>query len=129
MPDRGRDMVVRSDTRLRVLGKFALLQGDQEVTLPGRKTRALLAFLACNAEKAQSRDRLIGLLWAERFEEQARQSLRHALMSVRAVIGPDALVADHDLVRLKESFQSDVAQFHVLLSRGDPGSLHRAMEL
>jgi TolB-like protein len=124
-------MVVRSgvEIRLRVLGKFAFFVGDREVAVPGRKTRALLAFLACNAEKAQSRDRLIGLLWAERFEEQARQSLRHALTSLRAVMGADALIADHELVRLKESFPSDVAQFHAMLSRGDPSSLRRAMEL
>ena len=124
-------MAARSSTevRLRVLGKFALTVGGQDIVLPGLKTRALLAFLACSAEKAPSRDRLIGLLWGERFEAQARQSLRHALSTLRKLLGPRALEADRDLVRLGPACWSDVAQFHALISAGERSSLLAAIEL
>src|SRR5215472_9488771 len=124
-------MTAQSSTglRLRILGKFALMSGEEEVVMSGVKPRALLAFLACNAGKPQSRDKLIGLLWGERFEEQARQSLRHALSALRKTLGSELLDADRDQVRLSAAFGSDVAQFHALIAAGDRDSLSEAVDL
>jgi len=124
-------MTAQSSTglRLRILGKFALMSGEKEVVMSGVKPRALLAFLACNAGKPQSRDKLIGLLWGERFEEQARQSLRHALSALRKTLGSELLDADRDQVRLSAAFGSDVAQFHALIAAGDRDSLSEAADL
>ncbi|HET6220926.1 MAG TPA: hypothetical protein VFE11_02125, partial [Dongiaceae bacterium] len=68
-----------ADLRLRVFGEFSLSNAGQGLPVPGLRSRALLAFLACNADRPQSRDKLAGLLWSERFDEQARQSLRQTL--------------------------------------------------
>src|SRR5215469_88004 len=122
-------MQSRTGLRLRILGKFALMSGEGEIVLSGLKPRALLAFLACNAGKPQSRDKLIGLLWGERFEEQARQSLRHALSALRKTLGPEILDADRDQVRLSRVFGSDVARFREMLAAGDRDSLSGAADL
>ena len=114
---------------LRVFGKFSLCRDDREIAVAGLKTRALLAYLACQAGKPQSRDRLIGLLWGDRFETQARQSLRHTLSELRKVLGVDALEVDRDLVCLTSAFQSDIAQFKRLLSSGEPDGPRDAVAL
>lgn len=57
-------------------------QGN-DVSLPTRKARALLAFLALSADQWHGRDRLAGLLWSDRQEPQARHSLTQALGSIR----------------------------------------------
>ena len=114
---------------LRVFGKFALCRNDQAIAVTGLKTRALLAYLACQEGKPQSRERLIGLLWGDRFEAQARQSLRHTLSELRKVLGPDALEVDRGLVCLKSAFQSDIAQFKRLLLSGEPSGLRDAVAL
>jgi TolB-like protein/DNA-binding SARP family transcriptional activator/Flp pilus assembly protein TadD len=57
------------------------------VDLPGQKDRALLAFLAMGNRDVQSRERLAGLLWSRRGEQQARDSLKQALVRVRRSLG------------------------------------------
>jgi DNA-binding SARP family transcriptional activator/Tfp pilus assembly protein PilF len=58
-----------------------------------RKARALLAYLALNADSAVPRERLCGLLWSERSEEQARASLRQCLHELRPfAAGPHPLI-------------------------------------
>jgi DNA-binding SARP family transcriptional activator len=104
---------------LRILGQFALSNGEHAINPSGLKSRALLAYLACNAGKPQSRDRLIGLLWGERFEAQGRQSLRHALSELRKVVGVNFVQTDQDFVWLDREFPSDVSQFETLLSAGE----------
>ena len=124
-------MAARSTTsvRLRILGQFALSNSEREIVLSGVKSRALLAYLACTAGKPQSRDKLLGLLWGERFEEQARQSLRHALSELRKVVGVNGLQTGHGLVRLDPKFPSDVSQFETLLSAGGRNRLREAVAL
>ena len=56
--------------------------GD-DLTPRGLKTRALLAYLALQGSTATTRRRLANLLWGDRFEQQARGSLRQALSELR----------------------------------------------
>jgi DNA-binding SARP family transcriptional activator len=51
-------------------------ESGETLPLKGRKTQALLAILALDPGTAQSRDKLIALLWSDRGESQARGSLR-----------------------------------------------------
>ena len=89
---------------LKLLGVFELRLSDGEaVDLPGQKDRALLAILALAQGAPQSRDKLAGLLWSDRGDPQARDSLKHALTRVRQCLGEalsDALIADRQTVRL-----------------------------
>lgn len=68
----------------RLWGDFAIADPDGADTTPrGRKARALLAWLALHAGRPISRERLCGLLWGDRGEEQARASLRQTLLELR----------------------------------------------
>ena len=69
---------------LNLLGQFRLRPSDgSDIDLPSHKDRALLAILALRPGVLQSRDKLAGLLWSDRGEAQARDSLKHALMHIR----------------------------------------------
>jgi TolB-like protein/Tfp pilus assembly protein PilF len=84
------------------LGGFAVEAGDgRTLTLPTRKDKLLLAYLALSAGQPQSRLRLAGLLWGDRAEAQARDSLKQALAEIRQTfrsIAVDPLQADRESV-------------------------------
>ena len=88
--------------RLNLLGEFSLRTVDgAELKLPTLKDRCLLAFLAIQGCKAQSREKLAALLWADRAEAQARDSLRQSLAALRRVlrsVGIDPIKADRTCV-------------------------------
>ena len=69
---------------LKLFGAFALRdESGKKLSLRTRKTWALLAYLAANADTPQPRERLMALLWSDRDEQQARPSLNNALMLIR----------------------------------------------
>lgn len=74
---------------LALLGRFELRCCGREVELP-RKTRGLLAYLSLHRQQRVGRDRLAALLWGARGTQQARQSLRQALTSLRIAFGEPA---------------------------------------
>ncbi len=69
--------------------------GPMEVTLDGKrvtgfasnKVRALLAYLAVEADRPHHREALIGMLWPDYPERAARASLRNALANLRQALG------------------------------------------
>src|SRR3712207_4704627 len=77
--------------RLSLLGGFAAADDTgRPVTLPTRKTEALLAHLALARGRALRREALARLLWSGSGAEQAQGSLRQALAAVRRALGPEA---------------------------------------
>jgi DNA-binding SARP family transcriptional activator len=62
---------------------------DREVVAAFKsdKARALLAYLAVEAERPHRREKLAGLLWPEWPEQAARGNLRRVLSNLRLVIG------------------------------------------
>jgi TolB-like protein len=90
----------------------------------------LVAFLACTAPRAHSRDKLMDLLWGSHFEAQARQNLRQALTRLRRVLGEDALISTGESVCLQPgTIALDVARFEDLLSEGSRDALTDAIGL
>ncbi len=74
----------------RVFGSFRVVASDGlDVTPGGRKARALIAYLVLADGEAVTRDRLAGLLWSERGDDQARASLRQTLYEMRALTSGD----------------------------------------
>src|SRR6476659_9072721 len=121
-------------TRLELLGGFRLMSGSGlEVHVRARKSRALLAILALAPHLELSRDRLIGLLWSDRADEQARSSLRQALVSLRkdfAVLEVDPIALSGDRVRLDPKRMSvDVVEFLALSAGVDEPALRAAADL
>jgi DNA-binding SARP family transcriptional activator/Flp pilus assembly protein TadD len=101
---------------LTLLGGFALERADGgKLTLPTRKDRLLLAYLALSAGRPQARERLAGLLWADRAEAQARDSLKQALADLRQAFrdgGLDPLRADRESVTFEpEGIDVDAIEF------------------
>ncbi|MBV9497497.1 MAG: winged helix-turn-helix domain-containing protein, partial [Acidobacteria bacterium] len=57
------------------------------VTLSAKKSQALLAYLGVRPTQLVSRDKIANLLWSSTGPEQARQSLRQLLSSLRKELG------------------------------------------
>ena len=66
-----------------LLGGFQARAAGQVVDVLGRKERALLAVLAMPPGEPRSREKLAGLLWSDRSDKQARDSLKQALLRLR----------------------------------------------
>ena len=108
--------------RLTLLGGFSLEKADgTKLALPTRKDKLLLAYLALSAGRPQSRERLAGLLWGDRGEAQARDSLKQALAGVRQAfrtVGLDPLHADRESVTFDpESIEIDATAFALLANQ------------
>jgi DNA-binding SARP family transcriptional activator len=74
--------------QIKMLGGFDVrLASGEAVEITSRKTRALLAYLALPAGRAHARDKLMGLLWSDRGDKQARDSLRQALSELGRTLG------------------------------------------
>lgn len=68
-----------------------------------------------------TRDRLIGMLWAETDEERARKGLNQALYALRQEMGADEVFLGTRDVRLNPDLvTSDVAAFSAALKAGYP---------
>jgi DNA-binding SARP family transcriptional activator len=87
---------------------------------PGRKVRALLAYLALSPDLPCPREKLMALLWSDRAEEQARASLRQALTELRHALGePSPLRTEQDTVSLDPSaIMVDAVEFRRLAKAG-----------
>ncbi len=71
-----------------LLGSFRVtLDGELVTGFVSDKARALLAYLAVEADRPHRRERLAGLLWPDYPDTDARGSLRTALNNLRGVIG------------------------------------------
>ena len=89
-----------------------------------RKTLCLVAFLATQPEGRATRDRLCGLFWSDRGQDQARGSLRQSVMELRRawqLPAPDLLIATNDTLQLNpDLFVADVVELDRLVADARP---------
>src|SRR5262245_19856911 len=117
---------------LTLLGGFAArLDPGGDVSLPTRKTQALLAFLALSPGQAHPRDKLAALLWGDMGQTEARANLRKALFSLRrALAGTAALVAGADTEVLEPAnVRVDALELERLVRTGGPEGLEEVARL
>jgi DNA-binding SARP family transcriptional activator len=116
-----------------LLGGFQARTGDRPLSIPTRKSAALLGYLALRPDELHLRDKLASLLWGAFSPEEARHSLRQSLSSLRG-----ALSAGHaSVLKINRSgvvFDArradvDVMRFNQLVSRDGPRSLKEAAAL
>src|SRR5512139_392953 len=89
---------------LQLFGRFRLAQSGQEAVPPGRKARAIVAYLVLSPEYSATREQLACLLWTDRGADQARASLRQSLKELRGLAGTAGAIAmTRDAVRLDET--------------------------
>jgi DNA-binding SARP family transcriptional activator/energy-coupling factor transporter ATP-binding protein EcfA2 len=70
------------------LGQFELRLDGAAILLASRPAQSLLAYLALSSGTAHRREKLAGLLWPDADDDNARNSLRHALWRTRKVLEP-----------------------------------------
>lgn len=114
---------------LKLFGHFELTGPEGRIALSSAKLSAFLAYLALSA-KPVPREQLTTLLWGSHFDEQARQNFRQALVRLRKLVGPDALISDDQTVQLSPAAaEIDARQFERLLHSGSEADLRQAVGL
>ena len=95
---------------LSLLGPFQVTLDGQPVTgFRSNKVRALLAYLAVEADRTHRREVLAGLLWPDWPDRDALSNLRYALSNLRRVIGdrqaePSFLLITRDTLQFNTAF-------------------------
>jgi TolB-like protein len=117
---------------LSLLGGFELRLADGRAVDLGQKDRGLLAVLALPAGLIHTRAKLASLLWSDRGDKQARDSLKHSLTNLRQCLppSPPAIIADRLSARLDPAaLRIDVAEFERLTNDANPAALEQALTL
>ncbi|HUR83262.1 MAG TPA: BTAD domain-containing putative transcriptional regulator [Thermoanaerobaculia bacterium] len=120
---------------LELLGDFRLRsESGSLITISARKSQAMLAYLAVKPNQLVSRDKMASLLWSSTAPEQARQSLRQTLSTMRrelAAVSPQKLLVEEgDFLSLDAALvYCDVAEFESLVATGTPEALDPATRL
>ncbi len=70
-----------------LLGPYEVTRAGEAVSFRYGKVRALLAYLAVEADRPHRREALMAMLWPEQTEQAARNNLRQSLLSLRETIG------------------------------------------
>src|SRR6476646_11945641 len=83
--------------QLHTLGSIRMEGVPDGALTTRRKQVALLAYLASRGRRPTPRSTLMALLWEDRDEARARQSLRQALLELKRILG-DALRIDGEMV-------------------------------
>jgi DNA-binding SARP family transcriptional activator len=120
---------------LELLGDFRLRdESGALVTISAKKSQAMLAFLGVKPSQLVSRDKMANLLWSSTAPEQARQSLRQTLSTLRRelaqVSSKKILVEEGDFLALDAStVHVDVVELESLIAAGTPEALDPATRL
>ena len=122
--------------RIELLGDLQMRSASGPlVTVSAKKSQALLAFLGVKPSQRVSREKIASLLWSSTGPDQARQSLRQTLSTLRKELAQlsaneKILIEENDLLGLDETLVScDVAEFESLVAVGTDESLTSASQL
>jgi DNA-binding SARP family transcriptional activator/TolB-like protein len=112
----------------RVFGSPMFSVDGTPLHLSSRKARALLAYLVLGDSGPQARERLVGLLWSEVSEENARASLRQIVHELRQAFKPsgfEGMHADKQTISLDPTLV--VADVTAITAASDAGMAHPAL--
>ncbi len=98
---------------IRLLGPPQLTLNDQPLTLPRRKSRAVVYYLAAHTQPL-TRERLLAFFWPDLDRRAAQQTLRTTVHSLRKALGPALRVEDETLA-LAPDAEVDVRLFQANL--------------
>jgi DNA-binding SARP family transcriptional activator len=122
--------------RLELLGDLQMRSDTGSlVTISAKKSQALLAYLGVKPSQRVSREKIATLLWSSTGPDQARQSLRQTLSTLRKELAQlsgneKILIEESDLLGLDESLvECDVAAFESLVATGSEEALAQAAKL
>ncbi len=112
---------------IRLYGDFRVIDcaSGADATPRSRKSRALLAYLALSPDRCAGRERLIGLLWSDRGEDQARASLRQTLAELRGLpLGAGLAIGRRDVSLIEGAFHTDLERVMTAAQSGDLARLY-----
>ena len=116
-----------------LLGPLTIHFGSTPLTIPSKKARALLVYLAQREGEEIARNTLCDLLWGDRSEKQARASLRQTLSELRRALGSSsrhAIVARRDCLSwAKHAAWIDAAVIGSAVQSNDEDELRKVEEL
>ena len=116
-----------------LLGGVQARASGSSVAVAGRKERALLAVLALSPGESLARDKLAAMLWSDRGEKQAHDSLKSAIARLKKAFDPfevRPIVSSRECVSLtRDGVTVDVTRFERLVREKSPESLAAAMAL
>jgi predicted ATPase/DNA-binding SARP family transcriptional activator len=120
-----------SRLKLSFLGTFQASLDERALTsFESNKARALLAYLAVEAERPHSRQALAALLWPDWTQQKALYYLRNTLSDLRRMLGDRQatspfLLVSHDTLQfnLASNYWLDVAEFQRLSNPSTPKGL------
>ena len=120
--------------RIALLGGFEVSDpSGVALRLATRKAQALLGYLGSRVGVEFERDKLAALLWGDREDDRARNSLRQTLFQLRRVTdrpGPQLLnITAHTASLNPAAVQVDVRAFELSAKSTLPGDLQEAAEL
>lgn len=104
-------------------------------TISAKKSQALMAYLGVKPSQRVSREKIASLLWSSTGPDQARQSLRQTLSTLRKELAQlsaneKILIEENDLLGFNESLvECDVAAFESLVAVGTEEALSKASHL
>lgn len=99
-------MPASAKLEINVLGTFSVRLGADEIRIPSLKARALVGYLALADSHEATRESLLGLLWGDSSEANARASLRqtvHRVQELLKSVGFSGLHSGGQLLRLSPS--------------------------
>jgi DNA-binding SARP family transcriptional activator len=124
--------VTSPELYLNLLGPFEARFADGRVAdLRLKTTRLLLSWLVLRPRQSGSREEIAALLWSERDETQARQSLRQTIAVLRRALGAEGgevLEVDRETLTFAPgAVQSDVALLLAVGADSPVDALERAV--
>lgn len=92
--------------QLSLFGPFSLRNDEHEIRIKSLKLRGILGYIALSESLLETRERLVGLLWSESGEAQARAVLRQVIRELREIFtaaGCDGLRIDAHEIGFEQS--------------------------
>ena len=87
--------------RLSLFGPVSLRADGREIRIRSLKLRAMLGYLALSDSRSETRERIVGLLWSESEETQARAVLRQVIRETREILSgfgaPAVRISPYDI--------------------------------
>lgn len=110
---------------LTTAGTMHLLVDGVDTPLSSRKSLAIIAYLALQPTRSESRERVAALLWSDSGGEQGRAALRQTLRRLKADLGlaGDLLEADRNSLRLTLPLRVDILDAIAAAEEGAPPAL------
>ena len=111
--------------QLSLFGPVSLRRDGREIRIKSVKLRAILGYIALSEPLQETRERLVGLLWSESGEAQARAVLRQVIRELRDVFveaGSEGLhVSPHEIGFERGAIDVDV---WAVIRAAEAGEVH-----